>query len=90
MAFARFGWDGSDVYLYGGVTGPDFDDLSTHIIVCGGCLLLQGEDCGHPWGEYADFSSRDKLLAHLREHRAAGHIVPESAIERIMTEDWIT
>lgn len=87
MAFARFGWENSGVYLFGALAD---DDLSTHIIICGGCLLLQGEDCGHPWGEYADFSSRDKLLAHLREHRAAGHIVPESAIERIMTEDWIT
>lgn len=90
MAFARFGWDGSDVYLFGGVTGPDFDDMSTHIIICGGCLLTGGEGAGEPWGDSADFTSRDMLLAHLQQHRTAGHTVPDSAIERIMAEDWIT
>lgn len=87
MAFARFGWDKSDVYLYGGVLdGPCY----LHVIVCAMCLLDATDDDRDIYDrESLDFETKDRLLAHLDEHKAAGHTVPQAALDRIRDDDWI-
>lgn len=37
--------------------------------------------CGCRLGDKWDFHSTDEILAHLREHQAAGHDVPDSVLE---------
>lgn len=43
---------------------------------------------GLAWKVHPDFHSRngEKFIAHLEEHRAAGHLVPQRAIDRIRHE----
>lgn len=87
MAYVKSGWEKSDVYLFGGVTNAPPND--THVIVCSGCLFYRSDD-GDPFsGRDVNFHSPYSVLAHLEEHRAAGHVVPESAIEKIRNDDWI-
>lgn len=70
MSYARWGEDGSNVYVFG--TGDE--------IVCMQCTL--DPDPG------GSFSTRQpgEMLAHLKRHREAGHIVPERAFERLFLE----
>ncbi len=66
MSFARFGADGSDVYLFENAGGW---------LECCGCALPT----------HSSYRTRDvaAFLAHLDEHRAAGHHVPAAASERV-------
>ncbi len=61
MSYARFGWDGSDVYVYLHVGG---------YLCCCACSLT--DDWRH--------TSTDAMIAHLREHIAAGDTVPADVI----------
>jgi len=82
MAYCRWSED-SDVYLY--CTGIDIDDPGPPTWVCA--------DCGmRPPGSHSqndstvEMHTREAVLEHLLEHRAAGHKVPEDALDRIREE----
>jgi hypothetical protein len=70
MSYARFGWGGSDVYVY-------LDSYGS--LVCCGCALTEAT-AEWPLGRSPHVYSTDAMLAHLAEHQAAGHTVPESCI----------
>ena len=65
MSYARFGWEGSDVYVFLSVDG---------CLECCACSLNPESEC---------FDSTDAMLAHLREHVAAGDTVPEHTFARL-------
>lgn len=66
MSYARFGWDDSDVYVYLDVNGS--------LCCCACALNWQGDDGVFPASRYLDTTA--SMVAHLREHEAAGHEVP--------------
>jgi hypothetical protein len=66
MSYARFGTDGSDVYVFGASNGLE----------CCGCLL--GRDTA-PWTYYGGLTT-DEMIAHLQLHRDAGHTVPTDLV----------
>lgn len=69
MAYCRFGFDHSDVYVYEHVGG---------YLTCAGCLFdSKREFTTH---------SRMRMLDHLYEHRKAGQVVPEGAMDRLADE----
>lgn len=77
MSYARKGLDGSQIYLY--ATGDLNQEPGKEApLVCQHCLL-------QPSGDSLAFS-RSSALAHLQEHRAAGHVVPEAALARLERE----
>lgn len=77
MSYARMGADGSDVYVY--VSQISNGDP---VWVCCFCrLMLADNGFDREW-----FPSEDKMVAHLLEHRAAGHTVPQYAIDRLQRE----
>jgi hypothetical protein len=41
------------------------------------------------WGPVQHFTAGPDALAHLQAHREAGHRVPDSAFDRIRTDDWL-
>lgn len=84
MPYIKFGWDGSDVYLYGGADGPD----GPHFIICGFCLLDEDEHDTFYDRPSFDFATKDELYYHLEQHRKAGHIVPQSVMDKIREDDW--
>lgn len=73
MSYVRFGTFGSDVYVY-----PDVD-LGLR---CCACKLESPPRGIASW----DTRSRAELLAHLAEHRAAGHTVPDFVDEVLRDE----
>ena len=86
MSYARFGSDGSDVYVF----------TSSRAIECCGCVMQKRrwveEPAMKPFGGYfeavppiieTEFTSNQGMIDHLLAHRAAGHTVPESALERL-------
>jgi len=87
MAYAKWGWENSDVYLFGGVAARPPDDV--HVITCCGCLLARDDEEDWLMSPSLDFRTKGAILAHLAEHRAAGHVVPQSAIEQITDDDWV-
>ena len=75
MSYARFGWEGSDVYVY--------LDVGGYLACCGCCL-----------SDYWRHDDTASMIAHLREHQAAGHHVPEETIaeleaDRVANDAWI-
>lgn len=85
MSYAKFGWDNSDVYLFGSVL--DLPPNDAHVIVCALCRLDDHDD---RWErESLDFETKEELFAHLNLHRAAGHVIPASAMQAIEEDDWI-
>lgn len=72
MSYCRFN-ENSDVYLY--VTQEDDDRI---VWVCCNCCLREEPD--------GLFASPEEALAHLREHQAAGHKVPQAALDRLEME----
>ncbi len=90
MSYARFGWDGSDVYVFYSVSG---------MYECCFCRLQEREwvdDPSRPLfqgyfrdvGEKVqqDFPDVDGIIAHLRQHQAAGHTVPEDTFTDIVED----
>lgn len=79
MSYARFGQDKSSVYVYLSVKG--------HLECCG-CML---DETGNASWVYPD---TDSMIAHLREHIAAGDTVPDNVIPELeadkeQNEDFI-
>ncbi len=75
MSYARFGWDGSDVYV--------FEHTGGGIECCGCCLTDPAEDT---WFGSMNFKTPREALAHLEEHVAAGHCVPSDTFNRMREE----
>ena len=83
MSYARFGANGSDVYVYLGIYGLE----------CCGCWLQKREWVEEPdafFGGYlkaiepivpSTFETTEEMLAHLEEHRKAGHTVTDETIQ---------
>ena len=67
MSFARFS-DTSDVYVYAS---------GDNVYTCCGCLLQKGS-LYPQW----DFGGK-AILAHLKEHKRAGHKVPRYCIKAL-------
>lgn len=76
MSYARFGWDGSDVYVYEHVSG---------FIECCGCNLVEPEDPDFMYGS-AQLKTARLALEHLEEHVSAGQTVPADTFERIKAD----
>lgn len=72
MSYCRFGWDGSNVYIFENVNGS---------LECCGCSLDDYRHGQWNWTDIAEF------FAHLNEHIARGDTVPPTVIGEI-TEDW--
>lgn len=85
MSYARFGWDGSDVYVF----------TSSQGIECCACVLQKYRWQNNPGsilGGYLKevppiipkiFRSNAEMITHLGLHRAAGHTVPQHAFDRL-------
>lgn len=86
MSYARFGSDGSDVYVF----------TSSHWIECCGCILQERVWVDEPdrpifkgylkaVGEIVPykFTSNAAMIEHLERHRAKGHTVPEDVFVRL-------
>lgn len=86
IVYARWGPD-SDVFLFGGVEHSPPDDV--HVVTCCGCLLIREDPDDWLMSPSLDFRTKEALLAHLAEHREAGHVVPEFAVKRIREDTWI-
>lgn len=71
MSYARFGWDGSDVYVFVSVGGW---------IECCACILHE-ED----WASFQAKETQE-MVDHLKKHQESGHHVPESVFERLWEE----
>ena len=71
MSYARFGCDGSDVYVYWSCYGG---------LDCCACWLHP-----RPFGRF-NFPTAAEMIAHLREHQAAGHHVPEDVFRQLEQE----
>lgn len=79
MSYCRFGWGGSDVYVYESVDG----------IECCGCNL--DDNFTAACGCEADTDPRHSeaalaMVLHLRRHREAGHNVPLGAAYTLSVE----
>lgn len=84
MSYCRFGWGGSNVYVYESDAG----------IECCGCCL--GDTFVAPCGVSFDEGDHDnspehreaaiEMVRHLRRHRAAGHNVPLGAPYQLSVE----
>ena len=68
MSYARFGWDGSDVYIYLDVGG---------YIACCGC-----PEAGSWSASYKAYSTEDMIL-HLWKHQNSGDHVPEDVFDNL-------
>lgn len=92
MSYCRFGWDGSDVYVF----------TSSSAIECCGCALHKYEDHSDPNAEglaalagmmtqipddipdrFGGPNANQDMIEHLRLHQAAGHHVPDDVFERL-------
>ncbi len=71
MSYARFGWDGSDVYIYLSVGGW---------IECCACIL------SHEDWEPFHAGDTQTMIDHLKKHQLSGHHVPEYVFERLWEE----
>lgn len=76
MSYARFGWDGSDVYVIGTCHGEE------KVIECCGCLMT-------PAGSFPAYTAKQDIIGHLRRHQELGHHVPDYVFTEIEGDDWI-
>lgn len=78
MSYARFGSQGSDVYVYAGSRG----------FVCCWCWLNKPPKTNPEsvFGADTLCDTEQEMIDHLRKHREAGHTVPNRAIERLESE----
>jgi len=75
MRYCRFWWDGSDVYVF-----ENTDDQ----IECCACLLCPSDRPENLMGvESFRCKTAAEMIVHLEQHRAAGHTVPDYAIEEL-------
>lgn len=83
MSYARMGVDGSDVYVYLYASLAENGYVAIECASCG--TTPRGES--HPEYSYAG------MIAHLRQHQAVGHCVPEYAFIELtadMASDHLT
>jgi hypothetical protein len=74
MSYARFWWEGSQVYVYDDVDGG---------ITCDTCALAATDT---EWPSF-NCATRSEMAAHLVLHRAAGHNVPQYAIDNLLANN---
>lgn len=90
MSYCRFGWEGSDVYVFG--NGLELECCACVLVrrewkdvpgaLLGGYLeALPGQD--HVQTRFSGPDASERMIDHLLEHRSAGHTVPEHALERL-------
>lgn len=91
MSYARFGWGGSDVYVFMHVDG--------YLTCCGCCLQdrVWVDDPEYPifegyleeTGEHVEttFHNTEEMVAHLQIHREAGHTVPDGIEDELRADD---
>ena len=90
MSYARFGADGSDVYVFLNVNGT---------LECCGCSLQEREwvdDESSPIfkgylksiGEKikTNFNTTDEMIAHLKFHQKSGQSVPEETFKYLLED----
>lgn len=75
MSYCRFGWDGSNVYVF---EGGDEDSVYWE---CCGCSLRGAAD-----KKPIQFKDRQSMIVHLMDHRRLGDNVPQFAIDRLEEE----
>jgi hypothetical protein len=76
VSYARFGADGSDVYVFMAVEGW---------LECCSCWLQPLVPAGLHESFHA--SSTDEMVTHLRAHTAAGHHVPADVVPDLRADD---
>ena len=88
MSYCRFGWGGSDVYVF----------VSSSAIECCGCALQEREWQDNPdsfLGGYLHaigeiiptaFTKTADMVEHLKRHIAAGHCVPDDVIPSLLAD----
>lgn len=72
MSIVRWGSEGSDCYIYEGVT-----EAGASVFVCAQCRLPRGT------GEDFTCSNAWEMRCHMEQHRRNGDCVPDSALARI-------
>lgn len=77
MAYSRFGTSDLYVFLANGPDGPD----GPPVLECCGCILTAFRD------RPAQFGSTEEMVAHVQEHIAAGHDVPDDLIDDLRADD---
>lgn len=102
MSYARFGWDGSDVYVFGSIAPERGEDA----FCCCACSLnptppIENEGIDPPedatWLEKLRWhgplfpdstycATEQEMIDHLLKHREAGHTVPQDALDRLAEE----
>jgi hypothetical protein len=75
MSYARFGWDGSDVYVFKSVGDQEHPN---GWLECCSCSLIPG------W--FRAFSTAG-MIWHLWAHMAAGQHVPSDVIPELRADD---
>lgn len=71
MSYARFGWEGSDVYVYSDVRG---------YLLCCACIMAD-----KPFDGYEAHRTA-QMVEHLEEHRRRGHCVPQETIDDLLAD----
>lgn len=79
MSYARFGWEGSDVYVFLNVHG---------YFECCGCWMEPPPETNPESGFGMSFTCKDTqgMIDHLRKHEEEGHTVPDYTFERLEAE----
>ena len=83
MSYCRFGWEGSDVYIYMSTGGW---------IECCACSLQptrRGTLLGEDFDIHESFKAYDtqEMIYHITQHREAGHHVPHYVEEELRNDD---
>lgn len=91
MSYARFGWDGSSVYVF--ATMKD----GLEVIECCACSLVEPEKLDKPFtdmfgitheyaGSFFFADTRQEMIDHLIDHEAAGDTVTEDTYAELIAE----
>ena len=83
MSYCRFGWEGSDLYIYMSTGGW---------IECCACPLQPTKKSillGEEFEMHESFKAYDtqEMIYHVAQHREAGHFVPYYVEEELITDD---
>jgi hypothetical protein len=77
VSYARFGWDGSDVYVFKSVGNAQHPGGWLECCSCSFAALTS---------TYQAFRTAD-MVRHLRQHMAAGQHVPADVIPELEADD---
>jgi hypothetical protein len=78
MSYARFGWDGSGVYVFKSVGN---DEHPGGWLECCGCVLPSSPE------DWFQAFSTAAMVDHLRAHVAAGQHVPGDLVPALLADD---